>query len=91
MQGFEPTVMSHLPLSLDHGFLPKNFGILVLVNHLFIHTSIATSTSCDCRPSAFLEAHDEVVNISLANEDQEDVDALKHVDDVSHIPEVDLS
>jgi hypothetical protein len=57
---------------------------------IFVRTSIATLISGDCRPSAFLKADDEVVNVSFADEDQEDVDALKHVDDVSHIPEVDL-
>ncbi len=54
----------------------------------FVCNSIATLISGDCRPSTFLKADDEVVNLLFADENQEDVDALQHVDDVSHIPEV---
>jgi hypothetical protein len=52
----------------------------------FVLTSGATPISGTGGPSATLKAHDDVVDVSLADEDHKDVDALKHVDDVSHIP-----
>jgi hypothetical protein len=56
----------------------------------FVLTSGATPISGTGGPSAALKAHDDVVHVSLADEDHEDVNTLKHVDDVCHVPEKDL-